>query len=141
MLVLAWPRRRGQEELEAAAGAGPRLELDPAAEGDRELARDREAEPGTPAVAREEGTEDPLPLLRTDPGPGVGDADRDGPVLGGEREIDATAVGRPAEGVRDQVGDDLEHTVPVGDDHRLGLQVAAVVDRAAPSLLAERGVR
>ena len=53
-----------------------------------------------------------------DPRPGVGDGHRDAPVLGGELKLDPAAVGRPAERVREQVGDDLEHPVAVRDDHR-----------------------
>ena len=58
------------------------------------------------------------------PGPGVGDRDGDGAVRGRERQLDPAAVGRPAEGVREQVGDDLQHPVAVGDDHRRAVAVA-----------------
>ena len=59
----------GQHEHEAAPPPRLALEIDPAAERDRELARDREAEPGAAAVARPERTEDPLALLLVMPGP------------------------------------------------------------------------
>jgi hypothetical protein len=64
-------RLRRQHELEPAACADLGLEPNRPAERVRELARDREAEPGPPAVERPERPEDALPLLRRDPGAGV----------------------------------------------------------------------
>ena len=55
-----------------------------------------------------------------------------------ELELDPAAVRRRAERVREQVVDDLQHAVAVGDDHRPGADVDAVVDRARAGLLAER---
>ena len=122
-----------QPQVEPAARAELALELDAAAERDRQLAGDRQPEPGAAAVPRPERPEDPLAVGRLDPRSGVRDRDRDGAVRGGERELDPTAVGRPPEGVGEQVGDDLEHPVTVGDDHRRTVAVAAVVDLAGVS--------
>ena len=55
-----------------------------------------------------------------------------------ELQRDPPAVGRGAERVREQVVDDLQHAVAVGDDHRRVADVDAVVDRPPPGLLAER---
>ena len=52
------------------------------------------------------------------PGPVSATETETAPLRCGERELDPAAVGRPAEGVGEQVGDDLEHAVAVGDDHR-----------------------
>src|SRR5439155_13913165 len=120
------------------------VELDATAESERELACDRETEPGAASVARvgvrEERAEDALALLRPDSGAGVADQDRDGAVRRRQTEVDAAAVGRPAERVREQVGDDLQYAVAVRDDHRPRVDIAVVVDRAPPRLLAERSV-
>ena len=95
------------------------LELDPAAERDRELPRDREPEPGALGVGRQEGPEDPLAFLGRDP---RARCRRRRPRRRRSRassaSVDAAAVGRPAERVRQQVRDHLEHAVAVGDDHR-----------------------
>ena len=58
-----------------------------------------------------------------------------------ELERDPPAVGRRPERVREQVPDDLQHAVAVGDDHRPVAGLLAVVDRAAARLVAERLVR
>ena len=56
-------------------------------------------------------------------------------------ERDDAAVGRPAERVREQVRDHLQHAVAVGDDRRrVGILVELEVDLAAPRLLAEARV-
>src|SRR5688572_12835800 len=73
-------RPRGQHQAEAAALAGLRVELDAAAEGSRELPRDRQPEPGSLGVVRDERAEDPLGVLARDPRAGVGDVDAHGPV-------------------------------------------------------------
>ena len=86
--------RAGQDEPEAAAPPHLAVELDPAAERDRELARDREPEPRAAAVDRPERPEDALSLLGRDPRPRVGDVDRDGAVGARQREVDAAR--RPA---------------------------------------------
>ena len=71
------------------------------------------------------------------PGPVSSTATLDLPFVCAELELDPAAVGRRAERVREQVVDDLEHAVAVGDDHRAGADVDAVVDRprAAPRSL------
>ena len=56
-------------------------------------------------------------------------------------EADAAPVWRPAERVREQVRDDLQDAVAVGDDHRLGGHLLRVVDLPLLRLLAEREVR
>ena len=90
-----------------------------------------------PPVARPERPEDPLALVGGDPGPGVGRPTRDLPFAACEREVDPAPVRRPAERVREQVGDDLEHPVAVRDDHRAAVELLAVVDLAAAGLLGE----
>ena len=107
----------------------------------RELARDREPEPGPATVARPERPEDPFQLLVVDSRSGVRHDDRHRAVRGRERELDAAAFRRPAERVREQVRDDLEHAVAVRDDHRLRADVGAVVDRATPGDVSERRER
>src|SRR5262249_48566044 len=135
-------RRTGrQPQVEPAAGAEFALELDLAAECDSELAGDRQSEPGSTAVPRPEGAEDPLPVGRLDPRTGVRDRDGNRPVVVRERELDPSAVRRPPKGVGEEVGDDLEDPVSVGDDDRRAVAVAAVVDLPPPRLLAERGIR
>src|ERR671934_262231 len=89
-----------QNELEAAALAGRRPKLDPAAERERELARDREPEPRPAAIPRPERTEDPVALLRRDPRTAVVDGHADRPVRRPQLERDPASVGRPAEGIR-----------------------------------------
>src|SRR6185437_11393472 len=126
---------------EAASLARFALQLEPAAERERELPRDRQAESGAAAVARPERPEDPLLLIRCDPRPGVADRHRHLTVTPGEREIDAAARRRPAERVRDEVRDDLEHPVAVSHEHRALPQLELVVDVARPRLLSERVVR
>src|SRR5207249_1311575 len=64
-----------------------------------------------------------------------------GAVLGAEVELDSATVGSPAERVREQVRDDLQHSVAVGDDHWLRRRRAPVVDRAPARLLRESRVR
>src|SRR5205085_11724519 len=54
----------GQDELEAASLPGLRLEVNLPAEGEGELARDREAETGPTVVLRPERPEDPFALTR-----------------------------------------------------------------------------
>src|SRR5581483_6160932 len=85
--------------------------------------------------------EEPLALLRWNAGPRVLDRDLYRPVLLRELELDAPAVRRRAERVREQVVDDLQHPVAVGDDHRVRAHVDAVVDRALARLVGERLVR
>src|SRR5207244_8368259 len=85
---------RRQEQLEARAETVGRLEPDVAAEGARELLRDREAEPRTLAVAGEERPEDALALLGRDPRPRVPHGHGHRPVLLVERQLDRSAVGR-----------------------------------------------
>src|SRR6266536_4102687 len=114
------PRRRllrlgRQHELEPAALARLGFELDPPAQCEGELARDRKPEARPGVVARPERAEDPFALLRRDAGPGVVDRDGDTAVLGGQPELDAYPVRRPAERVREQVRDDLEDAVSVRD--------------------------
>ena len=71
------------------------------------------------------------------PGAAVGDVDGDRPVVARQLEADAAAVGRPAEGVREQVRDDLQHAVAVGDDHGRAVRLLRVLDAAAAGLLGE----
>src|SRR4029079_17480947 len=110
-------------------------------ERNRQLAGDCQAQPRAAAVARPERPEDALAVRRREPGPGVRDRDGNGAVGGEERELDPPAVGGPPERIREQIGDDLEDAVAVRDDHGRAVAIAAVVDLAAPRLLAERGVR
>ena len=65
-LIVLRPCRQGQLEARAPPDLG--VEPDLAAERVRELARDREAEPGAAAV-RDERPEQALAILRRDPGP------------------------------------------------------------------------
>src|SRR5205085_11347867 len=120
---------------ETAALPRLRVELDVAAQSDGELVRDREAEPGPGVVPRPERTEDPVALLDGHARAIVVDRDGDAAVRGRQLEADAAAVRWPAEGVREQVGDDLEHAVAVGDDRRARGEVLDVRDPAAPGLL------
>ena len=54
------------------------------------------------------------------PGPESATRDGDRPVRGGRaRATIAPAVGRPVERVVEQVGDDLQHAVAVGVEHRV----------------------
>ncbi len=70
------------------------------------------------------------------------DVDVDGAVGGDEAELDAAAVRRPAERVREQVRDHLQHTVAVGDDHgQLVGGLEPVLDLAPTGFLGERSVR
>ena len=71
--LAAASRLAREDELERRAAADLGVELDPAAERLRELVRDRRPRPGAAAVARPERPEDPLLLVRRDPGPGVRD--------------------------------------------------------------------
>src|SRR5205823_4079594 len=123
-------------QLEAAATLGGALEPKMAAERQRQLVRDRETQPGAAAPTRPERPEDPLALRRPDPRAAVVDHDVDRPVGRAQLEADPPAVGRPAEGVRQQIRDDLEHAIAVRDDHGLGVDPAAVLDSAPPRLLA-----
>ena len=133
--------RRGQDELEAAAPRRARCRARSGRRARRELARDREPEAGAAAVARPERPEDPLALARRIPGPVSSTATATVPFAARQLEPDPAAVGRPAERVREQVRDDLEHAVAVGDDHRARPRPRGVVDRAPPRLLGERRVR
>src|SRR5262249_15050781 len=108
-----------------------------AAEGVRQLARDRETEAGAAAV-RHERPEEALAILRRNAGSRVLDRDEHGPVRLPELERDPAAVGRGPEGVREQVVDDLEDAVPVRDDDRPLSHAHREVDRARPRLLGER---
>ena len=118
------------------------FELDAPAERESELARNRQAEPGPVHVVRDERVEDPLALVRRHARAGVDDVDADGPVRRRELELDPAAVGRPAKRVGEEVGDDLQHAIPVGDDDgRLTVPVDPVVDLAPARLLGERAVR
>ena len=71
------------------------------------------------------------------PGPESATADGDGAVVAASPSSISAAVGRPGEGVVEQVGDDLENAVAVGRDDRVGTERALVLDPAAPRLLAE----
>src|SRR5205823_14590827 len=108
-----------EHELEAAPALRRGLEPDSPTERGRQLTRDREPQPRAAAVARPEGTEDPLPLHGRDPRAAVVDRDVDGPIRRAQLELDPAAVGRPAEGVGEQVRDDLEDAVAVRDEHRI----------------------
>ena len=72
------------------------------------------------------------------PGPVSSTATLDRPVRRASSRLIRAAVRRRAERVREQVADDLEHAVAVGDDHRARADLDAVVDRAPPRLVAER---
>ena len=89
------------------------------AERVRQLARDRQPAGPVPPASRHERPEQPLAILGRDPGPRVLDRDPHRAVRLAELEPDPPAVGRRPERVREQVVDDLQHTVAVGDDHRL----------------------
>ena len=71
------------------------------------------------------------------PGTRVLDRDPHGPVRLPELERDPPAVGRRPERVREQVVDDLEHAVAVGDDHGPFPHGDLEVDRAGACLLGE----
>src|SRR4029079_14324880 len=108
---------------------------------ERELPGDREPEPRAAAVARPERPEDAVALVRPDAGARVVDREGHIPVLRRQLDPDPAALRRPAERVREEIGDDLEDAVAVGDDHGAGTDLAAVVDRAPARLLAERRER
>src|SRR5215218_1324980 len=98
-----------QDQAEATSATDGALQLDPAAERVRKLVGDREPEPRSAAVARPEGAEDPLRLFGRDAGTRVRDGHGHATVDRIELDVDATAVGRPAKGVGEQVRDDLEY--------------------------------
>ena len=100
----------------------------------RELLRDREPEPGAAAPPRRTAGRAARAVSGAIPGPVSSTATWTVPFVRCELEADPAAVGRRAERVREQVVDDLEHAVAVGDDHRLRADVDAVVDRAPPRL-------
>src|SRR5439155_9406191 len=106
-----------------------------------ELPRDRETEPGAATVPRPEWPEDAIALRLFDPRPRVGHGDGYRSVLRRQGKFDPPALRRPAEGVREQVHDDLQHAVAVGHDHGLRTQVESIVDLSPPSLLSERRIR
>ena len=117
------------------------LELDPAAERDRELRRDRRGPSPVPRPSCDQnGRKIRSRSSGAIPGPVSSTATATVPFARLEREVDPAAVGRPAERVREQVRDDLEHAVAVRDDHRRRRRPRAVVDPAPPRLLAERRV-
>ena len=62
--------------------------------------------------------------VRAMPGPVSSTATETRPFCGAELELDPAAVGRPAERVREQVGDDLQHAVAVRDDRRRSCTLA-----------------
>src|SRR5204862_6185978 len=111
------------------------VELDASADSDSELARDRQAEASAVRVLRDEGMEDAVSVLSSDPRPRVGDLHLEASVPCVEGELDRAAVRRPFERVREQVRDHLQDAVPVGDDHRfLAVGLEAVVDVALARL-------
>src|ERR671930_615457 len=117
---------------ELKGGAAPHLgaQLDPTAERGGELLGDRQPEPRAAAGLRNERPEQALALLGRDAGTRVLDRDVHRSVSLRELEGDGAAVGRRLERVRDQVPDDLQHAVAVGDDHRPVVRLALVVDAA-----------
>src|SRR5215217_2411522 len=136
------PATAGREhELEPRAVTDLRSERDPPPERLRELARDREAEAGSPTdIIGPERPEDPIDVVLRDPWPRVGHAHGDAAVVGDELEVDLAAVRRPPERVRQQIRDDLEHAVAVGEDRRRVVNVLPVVDPTPPRLVVEGGV-
>ena len=96
-----------QHELEPAAATELAVKLDPPAERKRQLASDGKTEPGALPVVRPEWAEDALLFLGAYPRPRVLDGDVDQPVLRAQPHTDLTSVRRPAEGVCEQVRDDL----------------------------------
>src|SRR5262245_715105 len=94
---------RRQLEREARPDPGLGLQLDPAAERDRELPCDGQAEARSLTVARPERPEDELALALRHPRSGIRDADRDAAVRTVERERDAPAVRGPLECVEQRL--------------------------------------
>ena len=88
-------------------------------------------------VPRPEGPEDSLSLLPRDARTAVIDRDPDRPVDLGQGKTNAAAVGRPAESIREQVRDHLQHAVAVGLEDGRGGDRAAVVDPPPARLFAE----
>src|SRR5215203_1108985 len=103
----------------------------------RELARDREPQARSVARPRPERTEDPLALDGADARARVRHGDGDRPVVLCEPESDAAAVGRPGEGVVEEVRDDLQQAIAVRRDDGIGADGALVVDTASTGLLRE----
>ena len=131
----------GSTSLKRLPAPDVRAELDPAAERDRELASDRKPEASAVRVLRDERLEDLRALRRRHARPGVDDVDRDDAVRRTEPQLDAAAVRRPAERVREEVRDHLQHAISVGHDDGRGLRPRErVVDLAATRLLGERSV-
>ena len=71
------------------------------------------------------------------PGPVSVTDDRHLAVGPAEPEVDASALRRPVERVREEVRDDLQHAVAVGDEHRSLPEREVVLDAARPRLLGE----
>src|SRR5262249_60658608 len=118
----------GSPSARARARAAPGAAVAPPAERGGDPLRDRRAEAGPTGATRDERAEQPLLRRARDARPGVLDGDVDRPVLARELERHPAAVGRCAERVREEVPDDLEHAVAVGDDHGVVANIAAVVD-------------
>src|ERR1019366_8137181 len=124
-----------QREREGAALAQVTLEREIPAEQTREVARDREPEPGAAeapvrgAVGLAEGLEDRLVLLRRDPDPGVAHGELDAVADAANRERDLAGLGE-LEGVREQVLQDLLEPLPIGLDRgrRRGLDAGGEPD-------------
>ena len=87
-----------------------------------------------------ERPEDPLRHLRLDPRSRIRDRDLDLVVRRGEREVDTPSRRRPLDRVRDQVRDDLQDAVAVGDEHGVTVELELVLDAARVRLRRERRV-
>ena len=92
-----------QYELETATAAELAVELDPPAERQRQLLRDRQPEARALAVMRPERPEDALLLLGRDPRPGVLDRNVDEPVVRAQAQVDR-APRRASSETRSQSG-------------------------------------
>ena len=132
--------RPAETSTKRLPAAGLAVELEPAAERESELARDREAETRAAAVpaTRTAGRSAPASPARSRPVSAT--ATLTSPFCAPSAEVDATARGRPMERVGEQVRDDLQHPVAVGDEHRSLAELQVVLDPAGPRLLGERRV-
>src|SRR4051812_32593669 len=126
-------RRGGEDDGDEGAAAGPRLDLDPAADGAHRLAHDREPEPEAVvalAAAAVEAVEEPLPLACRNPLPIVAHLDHDERrVELARNELDLARL-RVAEDVLDEVEHDLLEQLRVRERGRRLVRVDDYLDAA-----------
>src|SRR5690606_13757977 len=120
-------------------GAHAALDVNPAAVRLDDPLDDGEAEAdpvpfGTVAAGLPEAVEDVGQVLFADPDPRVRDRDAELGPLDRRVDCDAAALGRELDGVADQVGEHLEHALPIDKNGRSILRHEVLEDRKSTRL-------